>query len=297
MGIIKNILSEEVIKNKGWVELIQFLYSRENISIDGSERLTALLTRGFDLKPYLLPHKIVDGKYISYDTSSYNILDWGVVYDGDDYEFVMMHKLFVNGVKGTKYQFAINIKSVLFYKHKVSGIRYIWFDMVNDKMKSGILGSGVYNYVHDIGDNVRKIKYNPAWDFTFSDHLPYLSEKYPDYFVKTIKTKTGLIQDKVKVYTRKWLMSVMKWNNVEFSVKEIGEIDEEDFELLDEPLRSELFKLANDYVDLYHAVRGIINGDEYMSEFLADAPAKFLGDIHIDNVGYDKDGKLKVFDI
>jgi hypothetical protein len=272
MGIIKDILKEEIARNKDWVSFIKLLD-------DGG------------YKDSLIPHRIVSN-VIQYDLKGYRL-----VYES-----------------GRELRGVINdIEQYLFRKNKTGLIKFLfiamqryqninnkmeeklWFDM-NVDIKFDMVGVGSYNYAHDIGDKVRKVEFNKDNNTDLYELLPYLSEKYPEYFVKTIKTKSGYIQDKVKVIDKKDITTF----GVISTCYGLDVTDMYNFEPIKEYIienypddSDRLIKLLSDIRNLRYMVYDIRQNDEYIENFNSWG----MVDFHLGNVGYDKDGKLKMFDI
>jgi hypothetical protein len=132
----------------------------------------------------------------------------------------------------------------------------------------GFMGSGQFKNTFKLrgfDDRVRKVYHGKEANvknidsyFSKDDILVKLSNEYPDLFFKTIRTKTGYIQDKV--------IKPLEYFD------EYGEYNE---------------SILDDIKDLKDKVIEIFN-NEYPD---------YRIDFHDANVGYDKDGKLKMFDI
>jgi hypothetical protein len=276
MGIIKQILSEELIKNKGWVSLIELLDNN-----------------GF--KDFLLPHKII-GNVLQYSLDGYKkIISFAdeIEHEGNEEKILMLDTTYLkidDFLFYTKYRFLRKRMIRLVSNDYKNG--YIWFDM-NDEFHSNIIGSGMFNYAHDIKDDkIRKVSHkNDRVNFTLDKYMPLLSEKYPDLFVKTIKTKSGYVQDKVKPIDKNILDKI---KHLEYETI-VNIFDGYYSNIIDKFIKehypkehANIMELFDDVWLLYNNIKKAINATNINYELM---------DFHLYNLGYDKDGKLKAFDI
>lgn len=276
MGIIKQILSEAVINSKGWVEVLQFI--KDN---------------GYgDL---LLPHKIVGGRYIQYNLEGYKY-NWYAVNADDSIEELM------DLLSGSKY--GVLAQNAAYYqKVGIDDKYYVWFNM---DIKAKIIGSGFFNYAHMTKDG--KVRKSPGSDndnTTLSELLPYLSEEYPDLFFRTIKGKNGaMVQDKarlvdvsiINIVNKLGLMRIV--HDVIRKNRDIGIIYEKIYEATnqDDELTDRVIEFLYEYEYLYNEISDLSKTDEVVIEYQEMSGIAKL-DLHMNNIGYDKDDILKAFDI
>jgi hypothetical protein len=250
MGIIKDIIREAVIRNNGWVQFIK--------KIDAID------------PNILIKHKII-GNVIQYNLSDY-------YYGNDCIDYTLIKKI-RDIFDIDKYSSYIQDR-IIYCEDKITEVRYLWFKM-DEEFQSNLIGSGHYKYAHPTKDgNIRKVLYNKDRDGSYRENeLVRLSELYPNLFVRTVKTKTGYIQDKVNIIPKKFIMYLndpLSYTNLH---RYNFNREEEDY----------IMKLKNDYKKLKIDVD---NALEESRSFLSGED-----DVKYENVGYDKDGKLKVLDI
>jgi hypothetical protein len=268
-------VSESVINNKGWVSLLR------------------LLDEG-GFKNMLIPHEIINDRYIQYDLNGYEELK--------RFSSIKFNNI-INYLRRNGYGFLYgSIHKLIKYYSRDDKI-YLWFNIEYD-LKDNVLGAGGYNYVHGIGDNkVRKVAYNETPSGTLFYDMPYLSKMYPDYFVKTTLTKSGsIIQDKVTLVDYKITNKLAPdfYYDYPFTIPE-----EDMYEMLKQFLINKygdtsdldkLFSFLLVYVSLEKSVNDILKTDSHIISKYESGEFPMI-DLHYDNVGYDKDGKLKVIDI
>lgn len=258
MGIIKSMLSEAVVRHNGWVKFIK--------RIDAMD------------PTILIDHKVI-GNVIQYDLSKYY---YGIHCKDDTLLNKLTKMLNIDG--HSTYIF----DRIIFCEDKEDEFRYLWFDMDKD-FHSNHIGSGFYKYAQPIkGDKLRKAIYKTndravIPGLSREEELIRLAELYPDLFLKTVKTKTGFIQDKVDLIPSK-IIDFLKNpgyspNKRNFTQDEIEYIVK---------LQKDYKKLEQDIEKAVNDVGRKIHNDDY---HYFDLDLKYV------NVGYDKDGKLKAFDI
>jgi hypothetical protein len=225
MGIIKDILREEVIRNNGWVKLLKYL--------------------GPILDDVLLPHEII-GNVIQYNLDGYDKM----IINGDDIISIFHLERRLDS------DLCTYLKPYMMVLTDSDNNDFIWFNMKENIDHNGYISSGMFKNIFRVKnhDQIRKVYHgrkkndNKQMFIDKDDLLVDLSTKYPDYFFRTIKTKTGFIQDKADV---------------------------------------SLYVSEDDFDELYSNIYNIFS--YYYPELSID--------LHQENVGYDKDGKLKAFDI
>lgn len=283
MGIIKQILNEAVVKSRGWVDLFKL------INDNGYGDL-------------LLPHKIVNDKYIQYDLSKYKEIENYRGYDNFD----QLDEFTNNFLSSSSYKFLLQNNILLYAKvgDWSKSKCYIWFKMDLD-LNANVIGSGYYNYAHNIKNNkIRKSPTNPTNDnYTLSPLLPYLSQEYPQLFIHTIAGKNGaLIQDKVTLPDKKIIdvVDVIGYHNVRDTIDNGGNLSDfyEEINNMvsgDIDLYNKVVKFLHDYYDLYLSIMETLGRDDVVMNYITNKGSYY--DLHEHNVGYDKDGELKAFDI